>query len=102
MDEFVRDMHVRSGLMPLIAESSIDLEEAGRQTLEFIRRHVPEPSSVPLCGNSIGTDRRFLARWLPEIEQYLHTHSNTGQAVAFTVRIGQVQVAGKGLTGTLE
>ena len=51
------------------------LEEAGRQTLEFIKRHVPDARTVPLCGNSIGTDRRFLAAFLPEIEDYLHYRS---------------------------
>ena len=45
------------------------------QTLEFIRRHVTDARSVPLCGNSIGTDRRFLARYLPAIEDYLHYRS---------------------------
>ncbi len=39
------------------------------------REHVPEPRTVPLCGNSIGTDRRFLARYLPELEEYLHYRS---------------------------
>ena len=48
---------------------------AGRATLEFIRKHVPEARSVPLCGNSIGTDRRFLAVQLPEVEEYLHYRS---------------------------
>ena len=51
------------------------MEEAGKATLEFIAEHVPEPRTVPLCGNSIGTDRRFLAVHLPEIEEYLHYRS---------------------------
>lgn len=72
MDPFVLDMHTRSGLLDAIRASTITLEEAGAATLEFIRSHVPEPRSVPLCGNSIGTDRRFLAAYLPEIEGYLH------------------------------
>ncbi|RMH77760.1 MAG: oligoribonuclease [Actinomyces sp.] len=75
MDDFVRDMHTRSGLLNEIAASTVDLAEAGRRTLEFLRRHIPEPRSVPLCGNSIGTDRRFLARHLPEIEDFLHYRS---------------------------
>ena len=45
------------------------------QTLAFLREHIPEPGTVPLCGNSIGTDRRFLAAHLPEIEDYLHYRS---------------------------
>ncbi len=75
MDDFVRQMHTRSGLLDEIAASEVTLEEAGRRTLELIRSHVPEPSSVPLAGNSIGTDRRFLAAYLPEIEQHLHYRS---------------------------
>ena len=75
MEQIVRDMHTRSGLLSAIEASTMTLEDAGRQTLEFIREHVPEPRSVPLCGNSIGTDRRFLAVHLPEIEEYLHYRS---------------------------
>jgi oligoribonuclease len=75
MVDVVRDMHTRSGLLAAIEASTLTLEEAGRQTLEFIRAHVPEPRSVPLCGNSIGTDRRFLAAQLPEIEEHLHYRS---------------------------
>ena len=75
MDDFVRNMHTSSGLLEAIATSTISLVEAGNETLEFIRRHVPEARTVPLCGNSIGTDRRFLATHLPEIETYLHYRS---------------------------
>ena len=75
MDDFVREMHTRSGLLPLIEASTINPEEAGTRTLEFLKEHIPEPRTVPLCGNSIGTDRRFLAAYLPEIEDYLHYRS---------------------------
>ena len=75
MDPFVVDMHTRSGLLEAIKASTISLEEAGAQTLEFIKQHVPEPVTVPLCGNSIGTDRRFLTAYLPDIENYLHYRS---------------------------
>ena len=75
MDPFVIEMHTRSGLLEQIKASTITLEEAGAATLAFIREHVPEPRSVPLCGNSIGTDRRFLDAYLPEIENYLHYRS---------------------------
>lgn len=75
MDDFVRDMHTESGLLDQIVTSEITLAEAGRQTLEFIRTHVPKARTVPLAGNSIGTDRRFLAAYLPEIEEYLHYRS---------------------------
>jgi oligoribonuclease len=75
MDDFVRDMHTRSGLLAAMESSTLSLAEAGRQTLEFIQTHVPEKGTVPLCGNSIGTDRRFLAAQLPEIENWLHYRS---------------------------
>ncbi len=75
MDPFVVDMHTKSGLLDQIKASTISLELAGAATLQFIVQHVPEPASVPLCGNSIGTDRRFLAAYLPDIENYLHYRS---------------------------
>jgi oligoribonuclease len=75
MDTVVRRMHTRSGLLPAIEASSISLAEAGRQTLEFLRAHIDTPRSVPLCGNSIGTDRRFLATHLPEVDGFLHYRS---------------------------
>jgi oligoribonuclease len=75
MGDHVRQMHTESGLLTKIRASTVDLQAAGAETLAFIKEHVPEPRSVPLAGNSIGTDRRFLAAWLPEIEDYLHYRS---------------------------
>jgi len=75
MDDVVREMHTRSGLLAAIEASTISLDDAGAQTLAFIKEHVPESRAVPLCGNSIGTDRRFLAVHLPEIEEWLHYRS---------------------------
>lgn len=75
MNQVVVDMHTKSGLLDLIRTSTVSLEEATNLTLEFIRKHVPEARTVPLCGNSIGTDRRFLARYMPEIEDHLHYRS---------------------------
>jgi oligoribonuclease len=75
MDDVVRSMHEGSGLLAEIRRSTLSLAEAGTQTLAFIQEHVPEPGTVPLCGNSIGTDRRFLAAQLPEVEQWLHYRS---------------------------
>jgi oligoribonuclease len=75
MDDYVRNMHTKSGLLTAIRESTVTLEVAGKATLDFIRTHVPEPRTVPLCGNSIGTDRRFLDAYLPDIEQHLHYRS---------------------------
>src|SRR2546429_6298959 len=59
MEDVVRDMHTRSGLVTAIESSTISLADAADQTLAFLKEHIPEPRSVPLCGNSIGTDRRF-------------------------------------------
>jgi oligoribonuclease len=75
MEDIVRDMHTRSGLLGAIRESTITLDEAGAATLEFIKANVPKAGTVPLCGNSIGMDRRFLTAYLPEIEQWLHYRS---------------------------
>jgi oligoribonuclease len=75
MEAVVRDMHQSSGLLAEIERSTLTLEEAGRQTLDFLQSHIPQRATVPLCGNSIGTDRRFLAAQLPEIESFLHYRS---------------------------
>lgn len=75
MDDFVREMHQRSGLLAEIEKSEVDLAAAGAQTLAFLHEHIREPGTVPLCGNTIGTDRRFLAKHLPSIEDFLHYRS---------------------------
>jgi oligoribonuclease len=75
MGDVVRHMHTRSGLLAEIEASTTTLAEAGQATLDFLRQHIPEPRTVPLCGNSIGTDRRFLSAFLPEIDEYLHYRS---------------------------
>ena len=75
MDDFVVKMHARSGLTTAIEQSTITLADAGAQTLAFLKEHISEAHTVPLCGNSIGTDRRFLTAWLPEIENFLHYRS---------------------------
>jgi oligoribonuclease len=75
MDDYVRAMHTKSGLLPAIKESTTDLATAGAAVLDYVRGHVPDPSVAPLCGNSIGTDRRFLARYLPELDNHLHYRS---------------------------
>jgi oligoribonuclease len=75
METVVRSMHTRSGLLAAIESSTMTLAEAGAQTLDFLRQHIPQPRTVPLCGNSIATDRRFLAALLPDVEDYLHYRS---------------------------
>src|SRR5262245_44834821 len=54
MDDYVRAMHTKSGLLPEIEASDVSLDVAGARTLEYVRRHVPTAGSAPLCGNSIG------------------------------------------------
>ena len=76
MDDFVRAMHTRSGLLAAIEASTLSLGRRRRPDPEpSCKRHIPEARTVPLAGNSIGTDRRFLATQLPEIEDYLHYRS---------------------------
>jgi len=75
MDPYVVEMHTRSGLLDQIRASTVTVDEAAAATLAFLREHIPEERTVPLCGNSIGTDRRFLVKWMPEIENFLHYRS---------------------------
>jgi oligoribonuclease len=75
MDDFVRRMHTKSGLLPLIGASDVSVTEAERRTLEYVRKHVSTARAAPLCGNSIGTDRRFLDRYMNELENFLHYRS---------------------------
>lgn len=72
MDDFVTNMHTTSGLLELIKTSTVSHDDAMQQTLDFIKLHSPEPMKIPLCGNSIRTDRTFLAKYMPEIENWLH------------------------------
>jgi oligoribonuclease len=72
MGEFVTDMHTKSGLLPAIVASSVSVRDAEIATLEFMKSHIRDARSVPLCGNSIGTDRRFLEEYMPELEAFFH------------------------------
>lgn len=71
MNAFVTDMHRTSGLIDEIP-NGVSLAEAEEQTLAYIKRFVPLERRAPLAGNTIGTDRMFLARYMPNIDQYLH------------------------------
>jgi oligoribonuclease len=71
MSDVVRDMHTASGLLGELA-AGITLVDAQQQVLEYVRGHVPDPRKAPLCGNSIATDRSFLARDMPELDAFLH------------------------------
>ncbi|WP_219413924.1 oligoribonuclease [Pseudonocardia nigra] len=72
MPEIVREMHARSGLTEEVRRSTVTLAEAEEAVLAYVRRHVPEPRTAPLAGNSIATDRAFLARDMPDLDGHLH------------------------------
>jgi oligoribonuclease len=72
MDPVVVKMHRESGLDKAVLASTLTVPEAEAQVLAFIREHVPEAGKAPLCGNSIATDRGFLARDMHELDSYLH------------------------------
>ena len=71
MDPFVREMHTTSGLLPLL-DDGLAMPDAEARVLEYVRTHVTEAGKVPLAGNSVGTDRVFLARDMPTLESHLH------------------------------
>ncbi|MFF3950748.1 oligoribonuclease [Streptomyces sp. NPDC001902] len=71
MPEIVRTMHTTSGLLDEL-DGGVTLEEAEKLVLDYVRQYVAEPRKAPLCGNSVSTDRGFLARDMPTLEQHLH------------------------------
>ena len=71
MDEWNTKQHGNSGLTERVKNSNVNETEAERQTIEFLRQYVPANTS-PMCGNSICQDRRFLARCMPQLENYFH------------------------------
>ncbi|MBV2154043.1 oligoribonuclease [Kitasatospora sp. SUK 42] len=71
MPEVVREMHTSSGLLEEL-EQGVTLAEAEELVLTYVREHVPEAGRTPLCGNSVATDRGFLARDMPTLEKHLH------------------------------
>ncbi len=75
MDPIVVKMHDDSGLGKAVEASTVSLEEAGAAVLAFLQQHLPAPGTVPLCGNSIATDRGFLVRHLPEVDAFFHYRS---------------------------
>lgn len=72
MDAVVTKMHGESGLTEQIRASDITLEEAEEQALEYVKKHVPTAGVAPLAGNSISVDRKFITRYMPHLDQYLH------------------------------
>lgn len=71
MDDWNQKQHAASGLLQRVRESRVTLAEAERQTLNFIKQYCP-PNNVPLCGNSVGQDRKFLEKYMKELHDYLH------------------------------
>jgi oligoribonuclease len=71
MGDFVRGMHTASGLLAVLADG-LSMTDAEEQVLAYLREFVPEARKAPLAGNTIGTDRAFLARQMPTLESYVH------------------------------
>ena len=72
MNDYVHEMHQRSGLLEKVVKSKITIEDAEKRTLDFIDEHIEPKYRPPLCGNSIGTDRRFLDAQMSALEMRLH------------------------------
>lgn len=71
MSDFVREMHTKSGLINEF-ETGVDLADAEAAVLEYIKRFIPEARTAPLAGNTIGTDRMFITKYMPELDAHLH------------------------------
>jgi len=72
MDPVVVDMHASSGLADEVRAATLTVAEAEAKVLDYVREHVPEAGKAPLAGNTVGTDRGFLARDMPALDAYLH------------------------------
>jgi oligoribonuclease len=72
MPPVVRDMHAKSGLTEEVRRSTVTMAEAEEIVLAYVQEFVPNPRTAPLCGNSIATDRGFLARDMPALDSFLH------------------------------
>ena len=71
MDEWNTRQHSKSGLIQRVKESEISVNEAEKQTLDFVTKYV-DPGASPMCGNSICQDRRFLYNYMPKLEKFFH------------------------------
>ena len=72
MDQVVRDMHTSSGLLDAIRHAATTVEQAEDLVMEYLEKYIPEPRKAPLCGNTISTDRAFIARYMPRLDAHLH------------------------------
>jgi oligoribonuclease len=72
MEDVVREMHTVSGLLEALATATTTLADAEQQVLDYVKRFVPDRRKAPLCGNSIATDRTFIAKYMPALDDHLH------------------------------
>ncbi|WP_460538920.1 oligoribonuclease [Glycomyces halotolerans] len=72
MGPVVTDMHAKSGLTDEVRAADVSLDQAEDEVLEYVKQHVPEARTAPLCGNSIATDRTFIAKYMPRLDDHLH------------------------------
>ncbi|MGE5640489.1 MAG: oligoribonuclease [Clostridia bacterium] len=96
MDAWNKSTHGKSGLIEKVRGSTMDEAQAQRAALDFLAQHVPAGAS-PMCGNSICQDRRFLARWMPQLEAHFHYRNLDVSTLKELVRRWKPE-AGKGLT----
>ena len=85
MSDFVREMHVASGLLEELPHG-VSLADAQTQLMAYLTEHVPSAGQAPLAGNTIGTDRAFIARSLPKIDAHLHYRSVDVSSIKELVR----------------
>ena len=96
MDSWNKSTHKKTGLIERVRSSTLSEAEVERHVLEFLGKHVPAGSS-PMCGNSICQDRRFLARWMPQLESHFHYRNLDVSTLKELVRRWKPELA-KGFT----
>ena len=92
MDAWNKSTHAKSGLIERVKASTLDESAAEAMAVEFLKEHVPASAS-PMCGNSICQDRRFMARWMPKLEAYLHYRNLDVSTLKELVRRWKPEVA---------
>lgn len=100
MDSWCKEHHARSGLTQRVKDSDITEEEAEIKTLEFLRQFLPEAQS-PMCGNSICQDRRFLWRYMPNLESFFHYRNLDVSSIKILAQLWAPEIA-SGLNKTSE
>lgn len=92
MDEWNTEHHNQSGLVSRVRDSDYSLDRASRETIEFLQQWI-EPGKSPMCGNSIGQDRRFMVRYMPELEAFFHYRNVDVSTIKELVRRWQPSAA---------